>query len=475
MHGMTSILSHDPYRPCNAADRVSVQCLLRRLLLVFASVLYASALHYAYVSYLHPVWEYMGFTYRPLGVVEFGLLYTFVVCGACVVPTRLYSASSVVLIALYVLVLLPTIVVTFCLNTPRAEVHLLLLAALLVAFVIASMIVRAGVAQSRVPRRTPSRALVVGFVLIWLAMTLYLVAAYQDVMAFVTWYDVYDQRAAGASTNALMAYTQTYYAFVVSPALLAFGFLLKRPMLIVAGIAGCVIMYMINAQKTLILLPILMTVVWVITSSRKTFLAYVATALILLAGLVTFSVSRHQDDLVAAGLSIFLVHRTIAIPGLTLTQYHEVFGHLGYTAWAHVKGVGAFVSPPDPLAGEVLWPGLGYIVGSRMTGDPTHNMNANLFVADGLAAAGVAGILIVGVALGVFLRALDSASRAWDNRFILLICTPMAIALTNGQLSTVLLSFGGLFWLIFFLVTGSRLQTETRASILPRNALDSRR
>jgi hypothetical protein len=81
---------------------------------------------------------------------------------------------------------------------------------------------------------------------------------------------------------------------------------------------------------------------------------------------------------------------------------------------------------------------------------PTLNANANLFAADGVAAAGALGVAVIGIALAVWLWVLDRASAGWSQKFGVLITLPMAVSLTNGSLFTTLLSFGGLFWTLTF-------------------------
>jgi hypothetical protein len=428
-----------------------------RAFLIAASLVYAWSIHLAYARYVNPVWEYFGFTYRPLDAPESLLVVLLVLAGAAVAPVYLGSASSVVLLSLFVVVFVPTIVVTMCLDSPNAVAHLVLLTALAIAYVTASSMCPRLKSRPRGSGGLPRRGLRNGFLLGWVVMCGLLVAVYGDVMALVSWYDVYEQRAAGASKNALVAYTQTYFSTVVSPTLLALGLVQRKAVLTGLGTLGCLVMYMITAQKLVILLPVLMTGVWMMVGSRHWLFQSTGMAVIMVAAVVAFAATQHETSIVAAGLAVFLVQRTIAIPGLALSQYYEVFSHFGYTGWAHVKGIGLLVKPTEAFVADPLWPGLGYIVGERLSGDPAHNMNANLFAGDGVAAAGAAGVLIMGLVLGGFLRAMDVTSRRWDHRFVVLVMTPIALALTNGHLSTVLLSFGGFFWLLVFRYCSPRL------------------
>jgi hypothetical protein len=103
---------------------------------------------------------------------------------------------------------------------------------------------------------------------------------------------------------------------------------------------------------------------------------------------------------------------------------------------------------------------LGYIVADHVL-DLESNSNANLFAYDGVAAAGSIGIFVVCIILGLWLIALDWTAKRINFLFSTLVIFPIAIALTNGSLFSVLLSFGGLFWLAVFLAISVRKKEET--------------
>jgi hypothetical protein len=173
-----------------------------------------------------------------------------------------------------------------------------------------------------------------------------------------------------------------------------------------------------------------------------------ALALLSLACLLP-SLTFAADNAVAGLVSLYIVFRTVAVPGAMFWQYHDVFAASGHTWWSNVKGVSSFVEAPRAFLGDPNWPQLGYIVAAEVLGMDS-NSNANLFAYDGLAAAGAPGVLVVCLVFGAWLLLLDRLARRFDPRFTVLVSTPIAFALTNGSLPTILLSFGGLFWLVVF-------------------------
>jgi len=152
----------------------------------------------------------------------------------------------------------------------------------------------------------------------------------------------------------------------------------------------------------------------------------------------------------ASFLSTYLVFRTLALPGLTFSQYSDVFSNHGFTLWSHVRGINIFIAPPDFFADHASWPGLGYIVGDIVYKNIENNVNANLFSSDGLAAAGSVGVLVIGIIFIVWLMLLDNITHAWDRIFVILVTLPLALSLTNGPFFTMMWSFGGILWLGVF-------------------------
>ena len=62
-------------------------------------------------------------------------------------------------------------------------------------------------------------------------------------------------------------------------------------------------------------------------------------------------------------------------------------------------------------------------------------------------------VSLIGIALAVWLAAMDRVARGWDRTFVALVMVPVALSLTNGHLFTTLLSFGGLFWMVMLYVS----------------------
>jgi hypothetical protein len=421
-----------------------------RLLVLASSCWLVIALNRAHASYLYPIHEIWGFPYVPLDALDWLLLFMGTGLVALTQPLSLKRPSSLVMFGLYLLVYLPTMTLTLGVDERALPIYGPALGAMTLAFVALNLGLRSvgsyGKPLSSVPL---SRRKTLFLLLVFLALLAFIVLAFRDVMSIVGLEEIYDQRAAGRSRNWAEAYAQTYLAYVFSPALLALGLLKRNWAFMFLGLLGFVVMFAVTAERTIFLLPFVMLAAHVAFRSGIPHALQMVAVLCLTAALITLSTTLAETSLVFSQIALYFVFRVVAVPGAMLWQYHEVFADTGYTFWSHVRGLGAVIAPPKGLEENPAWPQLGHIVAEYIL-DKESNSNANLFAYDGIAAAGPAGILVVGLVLGLWLLVLDRTARAVDWRFTSLVCLPMAFALVNGSLFSIMLSFGGLFWIAFW-------------------------
>lgn len=421
-----------------------------RLFMLASSCWLVIALNRAHASYLYPIHEIWGFPYAPLGTLEWLLLLMGTSLVALTQPLSLKRPSSLVMFGLYLLVYLPTMTLTLGVDESALSIYGPALGSMTLAFLTLNLSLRSVGSYGKPPSETPlSRRKTLFLLLVFLALLAFIVLAFQDVMSVVVPEAIYDQRAAGRSRNWIEAYAQTYLAYVFSPALFALGLLRRNWALILLGLLGFSVMFAVTAERTIFLLPFVMLGAHVAFRSSIPHALQMAAALCLTAALITLSTTLADTSTVFSQIALYFVFRVVAVPGAMLWQYHQVFTDTGYTFWSHVRGLGAVIDPPRGLVEDPAWPQLGHIVAEYIL-DKESNSNANMFAYDGIAAAGPAGILVISLVLGMWLLALDRTARALDWRFTSLICLPMAFALVNGPLFSVMLSFGGLFWIAFW-------------------------
>lgn len=463
MKSITTI-DRDENRLCASitpSKRARILAAQRRALTIASALIYSASLLFAYKTYLYPVWGYYGFSFSEPSAHTIAYSCLGILITSSVLPTSLNRPSSVTLLFLYAIVYVPSLVVTACLSGDSISRHSGILTSLTVAIAFSGLVSRLRTIPRRSSNGQPSRKLLLALVIAWVFMVLLNVATYYSIMSFATIETMYEQREAGTSKNYLIAYVQSLFSSVFSPALFSIGLIYRNWIFIFMGVVGSLVIYSITAQKTILLLPIVIYLFYRLQSSRIRLINNISTPLLILS-LITFASSLfHENSVFAALLAAMLVFRTIAIPGLTFSQYHDFFSQHGFTWWSHVKGFSLLIPPPNSLALNHLWPALGYLIGEHVYGREDLNANANLFSGDGVAAAGGLGVLLIGLVFALWLRLLDKISEKWDTRYASLAILPFAISLTNGHFFTSLLSFGGIAWLVLFFCFRPR-ETSTK-------------
>lgn len=434
------------------SDRIhNTQNYLRQIF-IGVTWLYAAALHWAHFGYLNTYWEYYGFSYRPPSFFELALTFFLITIGAATMPLGYARASSMVLMLLYIVVYVPTMTITMGLDADRWSLYVPSLIALCAGFTVACILTRWMFNEPMPSDKMPNETFI-GIVLSLFGISaIILFFNYREILTFASLDDIYQQRAAGAVTNLFIGYIKTYFSNVLSPILLTAGLIQRRHYLTLLGVFGCLFMYTIDAQRTVFLIPFIITGLYFSLTKFGYYLRSTAMPVALFTVIVLFCNIFGEGNPISSFFSKYVVFRTISLPGLSFSQYHDLFKGDGLTWWSHIRGIDLFVNPPPAFYAHPAWPNLGYIVGDYFYGNLENNANANLFAGDGVAAAGPFGVVIAGLSLAGWLVLLDRASAGWSRLFVVLVIFPVGFSLTNGHLSTVLLSFGGLFWLMIFAI-----------------------
>lgn len=412
--------------------------------------IYIAAFFSIYKNYLSIEWSYVHFHYRIMSFSEWSFILVSVSIASIFLPRRISSPSSMILWFLHSFILVPANIITFMIggNDPLFYVPSLISMTLIMS--LAGYLSNKRSMAAHTIDKNPDNNFIIGFLILFILSSYMLYYYFEDIIAFSSIEDVYYQRFAAAELGGgVIGYIRTHYAFVFAPVLIAIGLCNKGyRYLIVLGIMGCILVYMIDASKISLILPLVMIIFYFLMKfglDSTYILTSGLTALTIIGSFLTtqFSLIKLMVDL--------LVLRSIAIPAQTFVLYADLFNSRDYTWWSNVRGINLFVSPPDAFTAHPSWPVLGQIVGAEYYGYGSRvNSNANFFVGEGVAAGGFIGVLVVGIIFLMFLDALDRSTKGWNRTFIVVATIPMGFSLTNTHLSTLLLSFGGLFWLLLF-------------------------
>jgi hypothetical protein len=385
--------------------------------------------------------------YRKLSLTENLFAYSSVALVSWSLPVRMDRPSSIFLWFLNIFYVIPAIFLTFYMGSLGDDEYYPLVLALDFAMILSAVVVQRW-PRSADRRFAPDEQMVWFLVAAWVFMTSVLIFVFGGTMSVAGIDDIYYQRslAQDADVAGMVSYIRTYYGYVANPLLIGIGLFYDRKGLLSMGMAGVIISYMIDAQKMNIIMAIGMVGIHFMMRRGFAGVWVYTSGVALISAISYFSIGLYPMSEYVADVILL---RAIAIPGGTFVQYFDLFYSEGFTHWSSVTGIGMLVDAPAAFASDPAWPQLGIIVGREYFPWATGlNHSASLFAGEGAAAAGALGVVVIGIALAIFLKVFDTVARNWAPQFVLVSIVPIAMALSNAHLSTVLVSFGGGFWLL---------------------------
>ena len=426
-----------------------------RLVLLACTLLYGYSIYFAHDEYLSNVQFMWGFEAPSVDLYKVLAVIILLAIPSCLLPSSINKPSSLFVFVTFLFVYVPSIVITVGNYTDSLDTYSSLLVAFCAGFSIVCLASNVVGVDESASKDVPSLYLGFGMLIFWLVFCGVLLNTYLPMMNFVGLDDIYQQRELGAATSLFMGYVQVYFAYMISPFLLSYGLLKKNALYVIVSVIGFLIMFMITAERTVMLLPFVISIVYFVCARGLNGYRYVSM-FVIFSSTLNFIISFfYLDSDVVDKLGFYFLTRTMALPGILFSQYYDLFSKMGFTYWSHVTGLGALVGVPDAYADDAKWPMLGKIVAERVIGVES-NSNASLFATDGAAAFGAVGVFVICVIFALWLIVLDSVGNRWNKAFVISALFPVSYALTNGSFFTILSSFGGLLWLVLLLVASRK-------------------
>jgi hypothetical protein len=267
----------------------------------------------------------------------------------------------------------------------------------------------------------------------------------------VSWKQAYDIRFSGGqlAEAAGLAYPVNWLAFVFFPLLMTLALVKKLPWLFVIILAGNILLYMTQGMKHILFASVYIPLMFMILmrGEKKFGLRIVwAPALFFIGFLayVFFCDASHSPLAILLGANI--VSRVFGMPGMLLGYYQAFFSDHPLTYYSHVTGVNWLI--PYPYAHPI-----GVELGIMATGEIDNNLNANFWATDGLAAAGLTGVVCISMVMAFVFYGLDCISSSHKPSIVAVCLSQYIMILTNVSFFTSLVT-GGLLWffLIFYLM-----------------------
>lgn len=432
---------------------LSQGALWRRMRTALFALLYIACVHYAYVSYIHPTFEYAHYIY--LNYSAAALFSTYCLAWLPVVAHRPSADPAQAVAALiYTLSYVP-IQLTLLFSVDLKYGQLIRVQTLLAI----SMVLVFTVAKAQ-RKRTPLvssqfRRLdhVIGSLAL-VSVALLLASNIQH-MRLVSFADVYDLRfeAAAVSQGAASAYLISWLSYCFISYLYARGLIYRKWTYIAAGLAISFLLYMsTGAKAAILLLPVTLGLNWLWDNGRN-FLPRLLGAMIVA---IVVLVLVLPDTGVWMWMKSIVLVRVLGTAGWTASKYLEHFGAEGFTYYSHIGPINALTHayPFGDLS-------LGQMIGLAYSGSSDANFNASFWASDGFAALGPVGVLVITPFVACVLYLINRSTSNLNARFAVLWMGGFFMALLNVPLSTALLSGGGL--VIFLLAWGlSRRRRGTR-------------
>lgn len=425
---------------------------------VFISFLaYAVAIALGAVQYL-PYEVHSQGVFRSYSIYEADLISVALIAilGSCLMPKKIKLPTDWFLIIFVIFLLIPGLVLGILSDNINFEKKIVVLPTLCAIVFMIAVVGKIGV-KNRGKTDTVSvrRGVRNAAALCWFVLLFLLIVKYRDTMKFSGLDLIYAQRELTSAVGAFWGYVQLYFTFSFSTLLVAYGLSSGRGLWFLVGSSGYFVMYLITAEKAHLLYPLFFLSVNYLVKTHRNPISVIATAVLVIALIIYGVIFLSEDTGFFNMAGFYLFSRVIVTPSQFVLDYYDFFSDNGYTLFSHIRGLGLLFDAPVQYAADPKWPQLGWIVGSGFHGIES-NSNATFIAADGLASLGALGAIMVTFLLCIYLMLMNYLSRKFPKPFWSIILAQQAFMLISGSLFSLMLSFGGFFFLLLFGVYNPR-------------------
>lgn len=402
---------------------------------IVGALVYSLVLFWIYADRVSPGFAYIGYTYRTPPMPESIYVLTFVGIVAAVMPQRVSRTSDFVLWVLFIVAIAPSMTVPMY-HASLSDGQSLAVSATTGASFLATIIIARRAHLKLVPQISlspHSMAMAIGF--ISLAVYGYITLSTGLRIRLVGLLDVYSLREEyradiALSSGGILGYLIPWQGYVINPLITVYGILSRRPVLVAVGLIGQLLLFSSTGLKSILLSgPALFLVLFIFRGNRRPTGSFLLWGAIAMTGVVVAVDWIRQSNL----WSQILIRRFLLTPGMLMSVYVAFFTEQPKMYLSH-SVLESFID--NPYQGSYT-----FAVGRTVTGRSDTAVNASAY-ADGFANAGLLGILIVGVVVGLVLALLDDAARDLPLSLTCAVLLLPSIALSNSAITTSLLTHG---------------------------------
>lgn len=418
---------------------LSADCLMGKLML---ACIYALAYDFMYENFVYKLFSYIG----NMDYVEMGMENRVLWILLSILPFAAYKGltklSSFFSLFLYLFVYLPFIHAIFvAYNISQLQIYSYSLAMMVIMISLFKFggewtLLRDIVVKPQISLRTIE--------IITLVLTLLYVAIAHSSMHFVNIFtqsgDMYAYREQNSEVESLggIAYVQGWLFGAFYPFLLVCYLRMKRRKMALLPLIGYFMLFAVDMQKMTFLMPFaLIFMYYVISLNEEKICNYLHSFMMVCILLLSLLLYIYQDDEIVFAIAAIVLLRTVCVAGWLTQFYIHFFNENPYTYYSHINIVN-YITESYPYT-EPLGKVVAY--GSQ-------NANANFFLTDGVAACGLAGIVIIGLVFAVILMFINSISARYKKSDMFIMFMPTIAYFLNVSLFTTMLSNGLLILII---------------------------
>ncbi|MET3580436.1 putative membrane protein SirB2 [Mesorhizobium robiniae] len=395
-----------------------------------------------YIDWASVSFFYLGFSYV-YNENDAVLAYCIIAAFAFILPVSIKRYSDFFCWMLYLTIFIPSVLIVARQGYTSFEASWLIVSVAASFFLIVYIPKMIHFKSYSLIRQVSVTTFFFFFLAFYLAAIAFYVATYRGMMSLSGMDEIYDQRArfGSAQTSTLALYLTGWLSNAMNPYLLAVGlFDRTRRWAIALGLVGQILVFMAFAGKMMLVILIVTFGFYFfvlskgrIAASRLAF-GFVALTFSALAILIA---TNYQPVGPAMDTVALIYMRTLGIQGAMTGVYADAFSVNPLTYWSHVNIINMIIDYPYKVP-------LGYVAGAHLVGGSGFNANANFWATDGVAAYGLAGVVIMGVVLGLLLSLANKVVTPDRLPFAATVSIPFIMSLGNSSLFTSLITGGGL-------------------------------
>lgn len=442
-----------------------------RVATIVGAAVYVVAFTLSYVFWVGPLFRYLGMAPRAVEIFYSVAAALLGIIPALWLPVAFTRASQFAYWVIYLIVYVPSTTLPIYLSYLSISEALQLAVVIFAGFSIIGMCYLLPLIPLELFRLRPSIFWIL-FSITYVALNVWVISVFAGHMRLVSFADVYTELrdpAAELMRNSNVGYATMWLARILNPLILCWGLRYGNRSCIVLSILDQLMLFTTAGDKFVVLSPALALITYWIVRTRNNNIGakIVWGAAASICFLLALYLVQPKNSIIVMAVSVVLM-RGIIIPGFLTALYSDFFDNHPFTFYSHVHGINQLITYPYPEE-------LGKVLGFYYFKPSTVNLNAHFWATDGIAAAGLFGIIAVSIVCCLLFWAIDSATGEHDIAFASAYVSFSAATLANVSIFTTLVSGGLMFSILVLWVMPLRPRKATSdkrmvtLSVLNRN------